>query len=85
MAPGKSMNPRHQQQPQLPENSSTAKTDPPISKNEKKIKQITKKLKAIEDIKDKVALGLEVELTQIEKMKNEEALLKELAELSVHM
>lgn len=64
------------------------KIDPAIrpqsaaQKNEKKIKQVTKKLKAIQDIKDKVALGLQVELTQIEKMKNEDALMRELAELT---
>lgn len=58
-------------------------TSPVVVSTEKKIKQITKKLKAIQDIKDKIALGLEVELTQIKKVETEAALREELEKLSL--
>jgi translation initiation factor 2A len=56
---------------------------PGVKTDDKKIKQIGKKLKAIQDIKDKIALGLEVEITQVQKVSQEAALLEELAQLNL--
>jgi uncharacterized protein with WD repeat len=58
---------------------------PAVQTAEKKIKKIGKKLKAIQDIKDKMALGLEVELTQIKSVNNEAELLAELAKLNLEL
>ncbi|ORY44684.1 eIF2A-domain-containing protein [Rhizoclosmatium globosum] len=52
---------------------------------EKKVKAVQKKLKAIADIKKKKADGVQLELTQIQKMEGEAALLKELADLNLQL
>ncbi|XP_072111081.1 eukaryotic translation initiation factor 2A isoform X2 [Mobula birostris] len=54
--------------------------DPEI---EKKIKNIKKKLKAIEQLKEQEASGKQLEKNQLEKMQKEEALLKELEDLEL--
>ena len=64
-----------------------AKNAPPVVQAEtsvdieKKIKNVKKKLKQIKDIKEKIDLGLEVELTQLQKVDNEAILWKELSGL----
>ncbi|KAI9345690.1 eukaryotic translation initiation factor eIF2A-domain-containing protein [Obelidium mucronatum] len=52
---------------------------------EKKLKTVQKKLKQIGDIKKKKADGVQLELTQIQKMEGEAALLKELADLNLQI
>ena len=46
---------------------------------EKKIKNLNKKLKQIDDLKMKQATGAQLELTQIQKIATEEELLKEVS------
>lgn len=77
------MNPKNAEKSAAPEpDEAPLRPAPPPSK-EKKIKQINKKLKAIQDIKDKIAAGLEVELTQAQKVKTEDALREELEKLMI--
>ncbi|KAJ3239221.1 hypothetical protein HDU81_006326 [Chytriomyces hyalinus] len=52
---------------------------------EKKVKTLQKKLKQISDIKKKKDAGEALELTQIQKMEGEAALLKEMAELNLQL
>ncbi|KAJ3005630.1 UNVERIFIED_CONTAM: hypothetical protein HDU68_004535, partial [Siphonaria sp. JEL0065] len=52
---------------------------------EKKFKTVQKKLKQIADIKKKKAEGVQLELTQVQKVEGEAALLKEFAELNIQL
>lgn len=49
----------------------------------KKVRNLQKKLRQIQDIKKKVEMGETVELNQLEKLKSEDALVAELKKLSV--
>ncbi|KAI8814075.1 eukaryotic translation initiation factor eIF2A-domain-containing protein [Cladochytrium replicatum] len=55
--------------------------NPAHIEKEKKIKNINKKLKAIEEIKQKIASGEKLELTQVKKVETEAGLRKELQDL----
>ncbi|KAJ3073114.1 hypothetical protein HDU98_002203 [Podochytrium sp. JEL0797] len=52
---------------------------------EKKVKKVEKSLKQIAEIKKKKAEGVQLELTQIQKMATEEGLVKELKELNLQL
>ncbi|KAJ3300728.1 hypothetical protein HK104_006026 [Borealophlyctis nickersoniae] len=65
--------------PPSPLNASNAST----ADVEKRIKNVTKKLKQIADIKQKIAAGEKLELTQLKKVEGEEALRKELESLQI--
>lgn len=55
----------------------------PESENQKKLKNINKKLKQIQEIKTKIQDGDKVELTQLKKLESEDGLIKELELLSL--
>lgn len=50
---------------------------------DKKIKNLKKKLKAIEQLKEQAAAGKQLEKNQVEKIQKEAALLKELEDLEL--
>lgn len=54
-----------------------------MTETEKKIRNVTKKLKQIHELKEKQAAGETLELTQIQKITAEAALLKELEALKI--
>ncbi|NXI23083.1 EIF2A factor, partial [Sterrhoptilus dennistouni] len=69
-------------QAQTPQNTVPAITtgDPEV---DKKIKNLKKKLKAIEQLKEQAAAGKQLEKNQVEKIQKEAALLKELEDLEL--
>ncbi|CAG2102410.1 unnamed protein product [Medioppia subpectinata] len=56
----------------------------PLSESEKKMKNVEKKLKQINDLKELMASGKTLEKNQMEKITKEQELLDELRELSIH-
>ncbi|KAF9135968.1 hypothetical protein BGW39_009942 [Mortierella sp. 14UC] len=66
----------------LPPTTTTSATSQ-MTETEKKIRNVTKKLKQIHELKEKQAAGETLELTQLQKITAEAALLKELEALKV--
>lgn len=69
--------------PPVQQEQSTDASDPTLDANAKKVRNLTKKLKAIEELKEKATRGERLEVTQLKKIETEEQIRKELAELSV--
>jgi translation initiation factor 2A len=63
--------------------ASTTSASSQMTETEKKIRNVTKKLKQIHELKEKQAAGETLELTQLQKITAEAALLKELEALKV--
>ncbi|KAF9438063.1 hypothetical protein BGZ76_009935 [Entomortierella beljakovae] len=66
-----------------PASSSAASSSSQMTETEKKIRNVTKKLKQIHELKEKQAAGETLELTQLQKITAEATLLKELEALKV--
>lgn len=71
--------------PPVEQEQSTDAGDPTLDSNAKKIRNLTKKLKAIEELKEKAKRGERLEVTQLKKIDTEEQIRKELAELSISL
>ncbi|KAG0273869.1 hypothetical protein BGZ95_010330 [Linnemannia exigua] len=67
----------------LPPTTTTTSATSQMTETEKKIRNVTKKLKQIHELKEKQAAGETLELTQLQKITAEAALLKELEALKV--
>jgi translation initiation factor 2A len=63
--------------------ATTTSSSGQMTETEKKIRNVTKKLKQIHELKEKQAAGETLELTQIQKITAEAALLKELEALKI--
>lgn len=63
--------------------AATTSSSGQMTETEKKIRNVTKKLKQIHELKEKQAAGETLELTQIQKITAEAALLKELEALKI--
>jgi len=69
--------------PPVPQDQQVDAVDPTLDTNTKKIRNLNKKLKAIEELKEKAKRGERLEATQLRKIDTEAEIRKQLAEVSV--
>ncbi|KAF9653864.1 translation initiation factor eIF-2A [Thelephora ganbajun] len=74
---------RYPPPPPIQQEESADMIDPTLDANAKKVRNLNKKLKAIEELKEKAKRGERLEATQLKKIDTEAEIRKELAELSV--